>query len=158
MRDHPNEAIGTNEIVNPAIRELYEEIMCLLPRRFPTIFQADGSKLRNLVTNSIYSLGADCLDHVTMLRNLGENVEEDFYFMCPDDEDDLRLQGYIACFPGGFLSPSRLGQSLREIHQPVPSYEKRLGNGADRYLKKLEPGKFINRMNVSLTLYPPQQT
>lgn len=69
--------------------------------------------------------------------------------MCPDSEEQYRLQGYIACFPGGFLSPARVGESVREIHKPVPGYEKKLGLSVDRYFGRMQPGDFIGRMNVS---------
>ncbi|RAH78383.1 hypothetical protein BO86DRAFT_458496 [Aspergillus japonicus CBS 114.51] len=150
MQTNPKEVFGSNLIVDPAIAELYEEVMDLLPRRYPTMFELRGKTLHNKVTNQSYSVDLAGLTPLTMLRNLGENVEEDFYIMCPDAENELRLQGYIACFPGGFLSPSRVGMSMREIHQPVPGFEARIGKGADRFLVRLEPGVFVGRMNWSL--------
>ena len=68
--------------------------------------------------------------------------------MCPDEENIFRLRGYIACFPGGFLSPVRRGESIREIHQPVPGYEERLGKSVDRYFARMTLGQFIGRMSV----------
>lgn len=155
MQSNPKEAFGSNAIVDPAIAELYQEIMDFLPRRFPTMFDLCGDSLYNKVTGQSYSVNLTELDPMTMLRNLGENVEEDFYIMCPDSDNELRLQGYIACFPGGFLSPSRVGMSMREIHQPVPGYEARIGKGADRFLARLEGGAFVGRMNVRLKLVHP---
>jgi hypothetical protein len=73
---------------------------------------------------------------------------EDFYLMCPDEEGDFCLHGFISCFPSGFLGPAKLGQSVREIHQPVPGYEERLGKSVDRYFKRMVPGQFVGRMNV----------
>jgi Protein of unknown function (DUF3445). len=93
------------------------------------------------------------LDHMTMLRNLSENVEEDFFFMCPDGEGQFRLQGYISCFANGFLTTAKLGMSLRDIHQPVPGYEQRLGNSGDRIFRRMEPNAFIGRMNVRHNLF-----
>ena len=84
-----------------------------------------------------------------MLRMLSENVEEDFYFMCPDEENIFRLQGYIAAFPGGFLSPGRVGQSMRQIHEPVPGYVERIGKGVDKYFQRMQGGQMIQRFNVS---------
>lgn len=84
-----------------------------------------------------------------MLQLLGVNVEDDFFFMCPDESDgEFRLRGCVACFPNGFLGPAHVGQSVREIHQPVPGYEERLGKGVDRYFQRIQPGKFVGRMNV----------
>jgi len=154
MRSYPGEPVfGTNEVVNPAIEELYEEIMIkYLPHRYPKMFEIVGNTFKNLATGSDYSINLAQLDHTTMLRNLSENAEEDFFFMCPDGEGDFRLQGYISCFANGFLTTAKLGMSLRDIHQPVPGYEERLGNSADRIFRRMEPGAFIGRMNVSPTL------
>lgn len=144
--------IGTGPCVNPAIEELYTEIMIdYLPRRYPTIFSVKEMTVYNAITGSTYPLSTAGLTPEEMLQLLGTNVEEDFYFMCPDDDGgQFRLRGYIACFPGGFLSPARVGESLREIHQPVPGFEEKLGWSADRYFARMQPGQFIGRMNVSI--------
>ncbi|KAI3326819.1 hypothetical protein HD806DRAFT_488292 [Xylariaceae sp. AK1471] len=151
IKDNSQFTIGTGEKVNPAIKELYEEIMIrYLPARFPTMFQIRGMLVKNLATGTTYPLTTTGLTHAQMLAYMGENVEEDFYFMCPDLDGQYRLQGYIACFPGGFLSPARVGESVREIHKPVPGYERKLGLSVDRYFARMEPGEFIGRMNWSL--------
>jgi hypothetical protein len=154
IRTCPDQAhiVGTHDIVNPAIQELYEEVMIkYLPVRFPTMFQVKGSILKNLATGMEYSINIGQLDYVTMLRNLGENVEDDFFFMCPDGEGEFRLQGWIACFPNGFSTLAKLGMSLRTIHQPVPGYEERLGKAADVIFQKMKEGAFACRFNVSHT-------
>ncbi|KAI0119501.1 hypothetical protein F4814DRAFT_412199 [Daldinia grandis] len=155
IREKADFTIGTGEAVNPAIEELYEEIMIrYLPARFPTMFKTQGKmrgkSVKNLATGATYPLTTEGLTHAQMLTYMGENVEEDFYFMCPDANGEYRLQGYIACFPGGFLSPSRVGESVREIHKPVPGYERKLGLSVDRYFARMQPGDFIGRMNWSL--------
>lgn len=151
--EHPNEIIGTGELVNAAIRELYEEVMIdYLPKRFPTMFVQKPGEMLNLATNKTFPTDTASLSPERMLELMGTNVEEDFYFMCPDEKDDqYRLRGYIACFPGGFLSPARVGESVREIHRPVPGYDQKLGLSVDRYFARMEPRQFIGRMNVSLT-------
>ena len=153
MDAHPAESIGSGPQVNPAIEEIYEDLMVhFLPHRFPTMFQINGKMFHNKITGKRYSTDLSTLDHTTMLRNLGENVEEDFYFMCPDEEDEPRLEGWIACFPGGFLTTSRKGMSMRDIHHPVPGYDQRIGKGADRALARLKGGDMIERFNVSATI------
>ena len=151
MLHNPELTIGTGPLVNPAIEELYTEIMIdYLPHRYPTIFKTVGETVHNLVTGNSYPLSTADLTPEQMLRLLGMNAEEDFYFMCRDEDGEFRLRGYIACFPGGFLSPARVGESVREIHQPVPGYEERLGRSVDRYFNRMKPGQFIGRMNVRL--------
>lgn len=151
IANHADCTIGTGPLVDPAIEELYTEIMIdYLPKRYPTIFRKEDNMCLNTVMGSRYPLSTENMTPTDMLKYLGLNVEEDFYFMCPDVEDgQFRLQGYVACFPGGFLSPARRGQSVREIHQPVPGYEEKLGKSVDRYFQRIQSGQFIGRMNVS---------
>ncbi|CAK1364249.1 hypothetical protein CB0940_12232 [Cercospora beticola] len=152
IENKPEYTIGTGTLVNDAIEELYNEIMVdYLPKRFPDMFRVNGKICENMATKGSYPLDPSILTPAEMLRHLGLNVEEDFYIMCPDAEDgQFRLRGYIACFPGGFLSPARVGESVREIHQPVPGYDEKLGRSVDRYFNRMVPGDFIGRMNWSL--------
>ncbi|KAI1149844.1 hypothetical protein F4825DRAFT_453077 [Nemania diffusa] len=151
MDAYPQESIGSGPLVNPAIEELYVELMInFLPQRFPAMFYVQGKEFHNRVTGRSYSIDLREIDHDIMLRNLGENIEEDFYFMCPDENDELRLEGWIACFPGGFLTTSRKGMSMRTIHHPVPGYEQRIASGADKALSRLQAWEFIERFNWSL--------
>ncbi|KAL8701026.1 MAG: hypothetical protein Q9201_005128 [Fulgogasparrea decipioides] len=143
--------IGSNRVARPAIEELYIEIMVnQLPKRFPTMFSAGRTTFINHVTGAKYSLNVAKLDDQYMLTALAENVEEDFYCMCPDVDGEYRLQAYSSCFPQGLLSSSKMGLSVREIHQPVPGYEQRLGNGVDKHFRRMEPGVFVGRLNWSI--------
>lgn len=155
VREKPQLTTRTGHKVDAAICELYEELMVrYLPARFPTIFQPteSGGLIFNLVTGSIYpATNLDLLSPAAMLTYMSENVEEDFYLVCPDDTDgQYRLDGHIVCPPGGFLIPARVSESVRELHQPVPGYERNLGLSDDHYFARMIPGDFIGRMNWSL--------
>lgn len=150
LKNEQQYCIGSNPGSRPAILELYEETMIHhLPKRFPNMFSIKGNIFTNHVTSSRYLIDAQRLDEKYMLNVLAENMEEDFYFMCPDGDGEYRLQAFSSCFPQGLLSSSTLGSSVREIHKPVPGYQSRLGNGVDRYFRCMEPGTFIGRLNVS---------
>lgn len=152
MREFPDTCMGNSNISDPAIRELYEEILLeLLPKRYPTIFRVIGDSFLNLVTGSTHTISKALMDPSAMLRFLGENVQEDFYFMVPDGHNDFRLQGFVSCFPQGFLATSRVGMSMSEIHEPVPGYEGRLEKGVNRCFQRMERGQSIGRQNVRLT-------
>lgn len=82
---------------------------------------------------------------------IGRQVEEDFLFLLPSaPEEQLVAEAYIACFPAGFAWTAERGQTLAEIHQPVPNYKENLQLSMGRFLRRLEPGKFVKRLNVSL--------
>lgn len=150
VTQHPETCVGTSEIANPAVRELYEEVMLdLLPKRFPTMFRIKGDVFYNLLTGSRHRISSALLDHTSMLRHLAENVEEDFHFMVPDAQDEFVLQGFVACFPQGFLPSAKVGMSVSEIHKPVPGYEGRLKKGVQRCFERMGRGQSVGRCNVS---------
>lgn len=149
VAEHPEICVGTSEIANPAVRELYEEVMLdLLPKRFPTIFRIKGDMFHNLVTGTGHHISSALLDHASMLRHLAENVEEDFYFMVPNAQDEFVLQGFVACFPQGLLPSAKVGMSVSEIHKPIPGYEGRLKKGVNRCFERMERGQSVGRLNV----------
>ena len=152
--EYPTVCLGNSEISNVAIRELYEEVMLgLLPKRFPTIFQIKGDVFQNLVTGTQHSISAALVDHSNMLRQLATNVEEDFWLMVPNEQNEFILQGFVACFPQGLLPAAKVGMSVSEIHKPIPGYEGRLKKGVVRCFERMARGQSIARLNVHMS-YP----
>ena len=155
MDDFPKVCLGTSKASYPAIRELYEEIILdLLPKRFPTIFQIKGDVFYNLVTGWQHRISTALRDHTAMLSHLATNVEEDFWFMVPNERNEFVLQGFVACFPQGLLPPAKVGMSVSEIHEPVPGYDGRLKKGVVRCFERMERGSSVARLNVR----PPLST
>ncbi|KAF3483823.1 uncharacterized protein GIQ15_03147 [Arthroderma uncinatum] len=61
------------------------------------------------------------------------------------------LQAYATCFPSGFNTREKLGKQLAAIHDPVPGYKEKLEKSMDRYFERLEVGKYMKRMNWTVT-------
>jgi hypothetical protein len=57
----------------------------------------------------------------------------------------------VCCFPSGFDPSLKAGKLLKEIHTPVPSYDK-IGPSMERFFRKIEAGNNVKRTNVSLGL------
>lgn len=158
LKNEQRYCIGSIPASRPAIEELYEEVMINhLPKRFPNMFSIEDNIFTNHVTRCRYLIDVSALTEAYMLNVLAENVEEDFYFMCSDGNGEYRLQAFSSCFPQGLLSSSKLGLSVREIHKPVPGYESRLGNGVDRYFRRMEPEMFFGRLNVRVAYATPER-
>lgn len=81
------------------------------------------------------------------LRTLAETVEEDM-FLLHETEEGHFSDAFVCCFPSGFDPSQKLGKLLRDIHGPVPSYEK-IGSSMEKFFSRLEVGKNVKRMNVS---------
>ena len=138
-----------------AVREIYEYLVgAYLPTRYPTIFHLspDKSTLLNAVTGleipRTPPKSAQCPsgDLDAALRILGETVEDDM-FLLHETPDGHFTSAFVCCFPAGFDPSKKLGILLREVHGPVPSYEK-IGSSMERFFSKLEVGKSVKRMNV----------
>ncbi|EFW99695.1 hypothetical protein CMQ_13 [Grosmannia clavigera kw1407] len=122
-----------------AVDELYEYLMgSYLPARYPSAF-----------------------------RILAETVEDDFFLLqeengitpVPAEEvaalpsayppTSHRLTAFLCCFASGFDPSSKLGLLLRDIHTPVPSYDK-IGPSMERFFSRIQVGKNVKRLNWSV--------
>lgn len=83
---------------------------------------------------------------------LGETVEEDMFLLMGEPEGH-RAVAFLCCFPSGFDPSTKVGKLLREIHTPVPSYDK-IGPSMERFFSKIEVGKNVKRTNVSSFFSP----
>lgn len=157
-----DQVLAVNPPAIEAVRELYSWLVDqYLPQRYGDIFELHRQEssgnietfLQNKVTDDIVPIDPNLQSPEDALRIIGRQVEEDFLFLLPSGpEEQLVLEAYIACFPAGFAWTMKRGKTLAEIHQPVPDYKKKLQLSMDRFLSRLEPGKFVKRLNVSLEL------
>ncbi|PCH03733.1 Protein of unknown function DUF3445 [Penicillium occitanis (nom. inval.)] len=158
---HEDQVLAVNPPAIEAVRELYSWLVDqYLPQRYGDIFELHRQEssgnietfLQNKVTDDIVPIDPNLQSPEDALRIIGRQVEEDFLFLLPSGpEEQLVLEAYIACFPAGFAWTMKRGKTLAEIHQPVPDYKKKLQLSMDRFLSRLEPGKFVKRLNWSIT-------
>lgn len=153
IRDQGRRVHGCVPSGDNAVRELYSFLMKdFLPKRYPSIFalREDGSVIHNDVTDVDLPTEWTDSDAHGALTALAETVEEDM-FLLHETEDGHISDAFVCCFPSGFDPSQKLGKLLRDIHGPVPSYEK-IGSSMERFFSRLEVGKNVKRMNVSPVL------
>ncbi|KAL2179347.1 uncharacterized protein P884DRAFT_238527 [Thermothelomyces heterothallicus CBS 202.75] len=145
-----------------AVRELYSYLLgTYLPRRYPTMFSlvrpSSGPSevvFRNKVTGRSLPLIPPPSEASTMLRALGETVEDDMFLLLREpDGGEHRAVAFVCCHPSGFDPSEKLGKRLAEIHSPVPAYSK-IGASMERYFARLEVGKSVKRMNWAVQTHP----
>lgn len=153
--DH--EAIFTSSPADLAVLEIYEWFAQeYLHQRFPTIFRIDNSAryIENVVNGDKFPVKSPDNSADTLLL-LGRMVDEDMMFLLPSaDGDGYSLQAYVVCFASGFNIRKMRGRKLRDIHTEVPGYKDKLQMSMERFLGRLEPGKYVQRANVSTRLSP----
>ncbi|KAK2606426.1 hypothetical protein QQS21_003119 [Conoideocrella luteorostrata] len=132
-----------------SVSELYTYLLReYLPVRYPTMFRlsSDASIFENLVTGASFPVNAPS-DINAALRALGESVEEDIFLLHETPEGHLCV-AFMCCFPAGFDPSVKFGNLLKDIHAPVPSYDK-IGSSMERFFSKLQVGKSVKRLNWS---------
>lgn len=174
---------GDSERVQAAVYELYEFVLGVyLPTRYPTMFRltttvdTDSEQkvqtiLESMVTGKHIPIKLPPNSAETSrkaLETLGTWVDEDFIILLPEKtlpSDDTTGEGavdekyvlhaFTSHFPAGFDLSKKLGHRLAEIHTPVPGYAEKLEKSMDRFFARLEVGKFVQRVNWSVTLDTP---
>ena len=153
LKAYPDTCKAVNNISGAnAITELFENLISHLPARFPTIFVLDADKniFWNHITGTQYKLDDYRNTPFQMLQLLAENIEEDFYLMCLDEEGVFRQQAFLSCFPNSFFPPDKLGLAMNGIHAPVPDLEEKIGKGVKRSMGSMRGGSMVMRLGVCL--------
>ncbi len=167
LKQHHNHVVAVNDDarVGPAVRELYQFLLgTYLPTRYPSMFklhktdyeQGPEFMLQNLITGELVpACPKRTSKTMTLLEILGKQIDEDFLLMLPEVgvERDPKyiLEAFMTVCPSGFDPAAKLGKKLRTIHDPVPAYAERLEGSMDRFFAKLEVGKYVKRVNWSIT-------
>ncbi|XXG93783.1 hypothetical protein Hte_000032 [Hypoxylon texense] len=149
MTKHANHALGCLPCGIEAVQEVYTYLLEeYLPARYPTIFSRDEKSFHNRVTGiSLPLLPPE--DPIAALRSLGQTVEDDMFFL-RETEEGHQCIAFVCCCPSGFDPAEKIGKLLKDIHGPVPSYDK-IGPSMERYFSRLEVGKSACRVNWSVT-------
>ncbi|KAH8645501.1 hypothetical protein BX600DRAFT_165672 [Xylariales sp. PMI_506] len=153
MRDHPDHVLGCVPEGAEPVRELYTYLLRdYLPARFPTMFSLGPKALTNLATGEVVPLEYPAGEPLEALRRLARTVEDDLLLLQQTPEGH-RCVALVCTCASGFDPKEKLGRSLRDIHTPVPSYDK-IGPSMERYFSRMEVGKNATRVNWSITDSP----
>jgi len=165
LKEHHDVVVAVNDDsrIGPAVRELYRFLFgTYLPVRYPSMFKLHKTEyeqtpeimLQNLITDELLPVQPKDKT-ITLLETMGRHLDEDFLLLLPESNAETEpkyvLEAYITIFPAGFDPRQKLGRKLRDIHGPVPAYEERLEGSMDRYFAKVEVGKYVKRVNWSVT-------
>lgn len=166
LKEHHDVVVAINDHarIRPAIREMYNFVFgTYLPMRYPSMFKlhdmvyetGQAYLLQNMITGELIPAQAKGTQSITLLETLGKHIDEDFLFLLPEEnvEKDPKfiLEAFVTICPSGFNPREKLGLKLSNIHDPVPAYADKLEGSMDRFFAKLEVGKYVRRVNWSIT-------
>ncbi|KKA28353.1 hypothetical protein TD95_000242 [Thielaviopsis punctulata] len=161
VRDFPTQSHGYTAAGIDSIYEIYTYLTeTYLPTRYPAIFTLTQTHLHNAITQLSLPLFSSSAPHdpATLLRLLAETVVEDIFLLKQDaaaadgSSGAHRLVAFVCCAPSGFDPAEKLGLVLRDIHAPVPAYDK-IGASMERFFARIEVGKNVKRTNWSVTTH-----
>ncbi|KAK9419593.1 hypothetical protein SUNI508_07329 [Seiridium unicorne] len=152
MQDHAGKVLGCLPSGAAAVQEIYTYLLTdYLPSRYPSMFVKDEKKFLNLVTNVSLPLQPPS-DPIEALKLLGETVEDDMFLLQQEPEGHRSIAA-LCTSPSGFDPSEKLGKLLKDIHTPVPAYDK-IGPSMERYFSRVAVGKNAVRTNWSITASP----
>ncbi|WAO94724.1 Hypothetical protein NCS54_01232100 [Fusarium falciforme] len=131
-----------------ACKELMEIVLQFLTARYPQYFSLDVANMT--FNNRILGTTTD-LREKQPLQVLLENVPEDFAMVLRDPATGVyHFRAGIACTSQGWSVGTKIGQDLREMHGPVPDYQKQMAVSMDRFFAKMPTDKPIERGSWAL--------
>lgn len=86
----------------------------------------------------------------SLARQLGETWEPD-YLLLTRDSQGIRLAGACVVFPSSWSLEEKMGQTIEEIHEVVPTLNPALGRQIQTFLEKLKEGTVWTRSNWGLS-------
>ena len=152
MERHAHHVLGCLPSAAESVKELYSFLLGdYLPARYPSLFDKDEKTFHNRVTHRSLPLEPPA-DPKVALGMLGETIEDDL-FLLHDTPEGHMCVAMLCCFPSGFDPAEKIGKVLKDIHGPVPSYDK-IGASMERFFGRMEVGKPVKRVNVSHSVPP----
>lgn len=128
----------------PAQAELLSCLADHLLQRFPELYTGSEGALQVAATGRTVTP-----DPSTPLLAASALVQEDILLLQSDGES-FRLVAGILCFPTRWRLAEKMGKPLRDIHAPVPDYDRALARPMDRLFNGLTPDRMLWRLNFSL--------
>lgn len=157
--EHPDTVFAAlpTALVMAACQEVLDALVEHLVRRWPDDFQRGEGTIVNRRTGETLTT-RNWERHP--LETASRLVQEDLVVMTRDGPggDEVFAAGSI-CFPNRWDLPSKLGHSMRRVHEPVDLLNEQLADPIDKFFARLTPDKSFWRLGWGVldsdALYQP---
>ncbi len=137
-----SDAMPSAKLLDTLGRHVDEDFLLLLPEDQ----RGGGRGSAQKKTTTTKKKLEDSVDQSVESNNKKKNTSKE------DGGAKYVLEAYVSCCPSGFNPAEKLGKKLRDIHAPVPGYAERLEGSMDRYFATVEVGKYVKRVNWSVSM------
>ncbi|KAL1632424.1 hypothetical protein SLS56_003666 [Neofusicoccum ribis] len=149
------QALDCRPAAEPAVRELLAALVAYLPRRFPSVWAAEGDGdrwLRNGVTGERWEV-REPWGGLRPLEVVARITEEDLAVLVPPEgekegeDGEYVLKAVVSAFPAGFDIEEKMDRGLTAIHGPVPTYKEKLQRAMNKFFKSMTADRLVMRVN-----------
>lgn len=156
------DVLGARPGSQPAQRELLDVLLAHLREYFSERYSFPSpQRIRINATGQTFDLANSDDSNDNALRTAAHLVPEDLCILQRNQDGQYTLSAAALCFPTRWRLADKLGQSLLDIHSPVPNYAGRVGAATDSVLESLDSARPLWRQNWSLLdspeLYQPER-
>jgi len=136
--------VATHPGSERASTELLDLVVAYLVTHHAELLEVDGHTVRDRATGAVLDRRTG---HPVVTASM--LVQEDLCVLERDDET-WRLTAACVCFPSRWSLAQKLGQSLGEIHRPVPGFQDALARPAGTFFDRLTADRPVWRVNWTL--------
>ncbi len=129
------------------LAERHADVVATLPGS-----EAPATEALRLVTDHLAAMGVDRPDDPGSshpIEAAARLVQEDLVLL-ERDANDWRLTAACVCFPTRWRLSAKRGQSMADIHVPVPRYADDLGRKTERFFDRLRVDRPVWRTNWTI--------
>lgn len=87
-------------------------------------------------------------------RSLGERWEPDIVLLEMNEAAQFVMRAGAVCFPSAWAPETKMGKPIHDIHAPVPTLNRDLGDRIDKFLGNIKLGTAWERSNWGLSRSP----
>lgn len=145
FREERDQVLVETQASRPAQQEILEVVVDHLAAHHRVTHRVEGSSVEIPEAEVRVRLDAE----QPPLEIASRLVQEDLVAMERRPEGWCLTAGAV-CFPTRWDLPSKLGQPLAGLHEPVPGYEGPLADSTERFFERVQPGLAYQRGNWSL--------
>ncbi|EEP82205.1 predicted protein [Uncinocarpus reesii 1704] len=118
-----------------ACQEALQEVSDFLCRRYPAMFETymsnSGPKVRNKQNGEVYCLdGRD--DSISPLEVAARLGMDDLTIILKNEDGMHYMAATASCFQIGWSANERVGETIAQMHNPVPQWEKEIGYAVNK--------------------------